>query len=146
MGYSAGLYVIPAEKFATAQSKGTWSRHRWHKCRPWFDLGRTWSEFNDVFQQRSAPLSYAIRGNVRVAGNEWGFNFVSPDVVPQLAAALNALSREEVVAEIERSDGRSWEENRRAGMRKTYAETLEEIRQAYNYAAERGAAVGILIC
>jgi hypothetical protein len=146
MGASASLYVIPAEKFATAQSKATWERHRWGRCEPSFDLGRTWQEFNDVFRQRGTPLSYAIEGNVRVAGNDLGFDFVSPDVVAKIAAALNALSPAEVVAQIERDWGQSWAEKSRPGMRKVYAETLDEIRQAYNYAAERGAAMGILIC
>ena len=146
MGASASLYVIPAKKFATAQAKGTWSKHCWYNCRPEFDLGRTWSEFNEVFRQRGTPLSYAIEGNVRVAGSELGFDFVSPDVVPQVAAALNALATEAVVAEIECNDGRRWADKDRAGFRKMYAKTFEEIRQAYNLAAERGAAIGILIC
>ena len=63
MGLNAGLYVIPAAKFAAAQAKGTWSRHAWHKCHPWFDIDKAWSEFNDVFQNWP-PLTCAIEGDV----------------------------------------------------------------------------------
>jgi hypothetical protein len=146
MGYSAGLYVIPATKFAAAQEKGTWARYHWHKCEPWFDLGNTWYELNEVLQQRSTPLSYSIEGNVRPTPDELGFDFVSPDVVAQIAVALGRIPTEEVVDEIERQRGQSWTESERAGLRECYADSFEELRKAYRTAAARGAAVGILIC
>src|SRR4051812_5342648 len=102
MGLNAGLYIIPATKFAAAQAKGTWHRHRWDKCRPWFDLDKAWWQFDPVLKRRSIPLGYAIAGNIRLSPNEPGFNLVSPDVVAQIARELADTPTEGVVAEIER--------------------------------------------
>ena len=146
MGLNAGLYIIPATKFAAARAKGTWHRHRWDKCRPWFDLDKAWWQFDPVLKRRSAPLGSAIAGNIRLSPNGPGFNLVSPDVVAQIARELAGIRTEEIVAEIERDYGQSWEENRRERERGYYETFFEELRKAYTLAASEGAAVGILIC
>jgi hypothetical protein len=142
MGLSAGLYVIPAEKFARAQQKGSWSRHSWHKCEPWFSLDRTWSEFNDVLEEKPAPLCYAIEGNVRPNPDALDFAFVSPEVVGRLARALEEMPVKEFLDDLARRQGSLWKESDG----RLYTRYFEILRTAYRTAADRGAAVGILIC
>lgn len=146
MGYTAGLYVIPAAKFAAAQQKGTWSRHRWDKCRPWFFLSKSWYEFNKVLTQKPAPVCYAIDGIVRPNPDEFDFVFVPPEVVPEIASALDAIPIKGVLDAIERSRGESWKEAERGPIRQDYATSFEDLRTAYRTAAATGSAVGILIC
>src|SRR5688500_7925137 len=101
MGLNAGLYIIPGNKFAAAQAKGTWDRHRWDKCRPWFDLDKAWPQFDQVLQRRPVPLGYTIKGDIRISRNEPGFNLVSPAVAAQIARMLADLPTEDVIDEIE---------------------------------------------
>jgi hypothetical protein len=142
---TAGLYIIPAKKFDAARVKGTWDRHRWDKCRPWFDLDKAWSEFDQLLKRRPAPLGCAIAGDVRVAGDQPGFNLVSPAVAAEIARALADLPVEEILGEIERDRG-PWEGDRREVEQGYYERFFEELRKAYALAASEGAAVGILIC
>jgi hypothetical protein len=144
MGLNAGLYIIPAKKFATAQAKGTWGRHAWHNCEPWFDLDKAWFEINDILEKCGPPLAYAITGDLRPNPEELDFAFVSPDVVAGIAQALERIATEEIVDKIERRHGKSWED--RDWQREYYASYFEELRTAYQTAAKRGAAVGILVC
>src|SRR5437868_67537 len=102
MGVNAGLYIIPARKFITAKTKGTWDRHRWDKCRPWFDLDKAWRQIGEVLKDRSDALGYAIDGDVRVCPNEPGFNFVSPPVVARIARELTDIPTAEILDDIER--------------------------------------------
>ena len=62
------------------------------------------------------------------------------------ARELADIPTEEIVAEIERDCGQSWDETRRERERGYYATYFEELRKAYTLAASEGAAVGILIC
>ncbi|MGE3809143.1 MAG: DUF1877 family protein [Gemmataceae bacterium] len=146
MGVNAGLYVIPARKFATAQQKVSWDRYRWNKCRPWFDIDKAWSQFDDVLKGRSDALRYVIKGDVRIARNEPGFNFVSPPVVGQITRELAAIPITEVFAAIERTSGRTWTAAQRKVEQGYYERFYEELCKAYQEAAAQGAALGVLLC
>ena len=125
MGLNAGLYIIPAKKFAAAQAKESWDRHHWHKCRPWFDLDKAWDEFDSVLKRRSASLACAIWGDIRLSPRGLGFNLVSPDVARRSPASSPACRPRRLSP---RSSGTTGSPGTRPGVRRNAGTTRPSSR------------------
>ncbi len=150
MGVTAGLWIVPAEEFATRTGDAV--QPRLPKGGMWFDLDKAWSAFDDVFQKMPPPLDRIISGDIWPEGRldedngrddaTW-LGFVSPATVSEIARLLDQMEPGEMVEMIRRAGYPKAQDNRG---REMFIDFFEELRQAYRAAAQDGAGLGVLLC
>ncbi|MEX0718643.1 MAG: hypothetical protein WD066_18765 [Planctomycetaceae bacterium] len=143
MGVRAGLTVISAEAFDEIVAG------KEPDCTgPYYPLDKAWRDFRIILEDRDPPLRYAISGDVLhpqsphtleefCEGNhEWYAGFVSPRLVREIAAELEALPP---------SEWQRWYDERCDGSYDPDGTFFQELKAAYGDAARSGRALMIFI-
>jgi hypothetical protein len=148
MGMTAGLCVVPAEEFVPREDGSI--APKLPKDAAWFDLDKTWWEFEKVLRDMGEPLNLAIEGDLCLDDNRpedqhdaTRLSFVTPGTVAEIARGLEPIDADEMMEFLEQArlvtPGDEWEWE-------TYSDYFEHLKEAYRMAARQGAGLGILLC